>query len=169
MLTSRAAGTPAAVTARVSRQFGGISRCGRGDVRPCVFGRTYLPAECRLPATGLPSAYVTFWIDGRFRMILTVTNARDRKIAPALTAQFINTIGLIGAALTTLCWIPQAVKVIRDKETRAISLVSTLGLTIGGVFWLVYGIGRLDWPLVFSSGISLALTLVILRFKLSYG
>ena len=86
-----------------------------------------------------------------------------------MTAQFINTIGLIGAAFTALCWIPQAVKVIRDKETRAISLLGTLGLTIGGVFWLVYGVARLDWPLVVSSGISLALMLVILRFKLSYG
>lgn len=102
-------------------------------------------------------------------MVLDVTTTHHPKIARALTAQFINTIGLIGAAMTALCWIPQTVKVIRDKETRAISLISTLGLTIGGVFWLIYGIGRLDWPLVGSSGISLALTLVILRFKLSYG
>lgn len=86
-----------------------------------------------------------------------------------MTSQLIHTIGLIGAVLSVLCWIPQAVKVARDKETRAISLISTLGLAIAGIFWLTYGIARVDWPLVASSGISLALTLVILRFKLRYG
>lgn len=86
-----------------------------------------------------------------------------------MTAQLINTIGLIGATLTSLCWVPQAVKVVRDRETRAISLLSTLGLTIGGLFWLTYGIARIDWPLIASSGVSLALMLVILRFKLRYG
>ena len=86
-----------------------------------------------------------------------------------MTAQLINTIGLIGAALTTLCWIPQAVKIVRDRETRAISLVSTLGLAIGGLFWLTYGIARVDWPLSASSGITLVVTLVILKMKLRYG
>lgn len=81
----------------------------------------------------------------------------------------VDTIGLVGAALSTLCWVPQAVKVVRDKETRAISLVSTLGLAIGGIVWLTYGIARVDWPLIASNAASLALTLVILRFKLRYG
>jgi MtN3 and saliva related transmembrane protein len=86
-----------------------------------------------------------------------------------LTSQLIHTIGLIGAVFTTLCSIPQAVKIIRDKETRAISLFSTLGLAIGGVFWMTYGIARVDWPLSASSGISLAVTLIILKLKLRYG
>ena len=86
-----------------------------------------------------------------------------------MTVQFIDAIGLTAAALSTVCWVPQALKVVRDKETRAISLASTLGLAIGGGVWLAYGIARAEWPLIASSAASLALTLVILRFKLRYG
>ncbi len=88
---------------------------------------------------------------------------------PAVTVQFVNTIGMVGAVLSTLCWVPQAVKVVRDRETQALSLVSTCGLAVGGIIWLIYGIARLDWPLIASNAVSLALTLVILRFKLRYG
>ncbi len=86
-----------------------------------------------------------------------------------MTVQFVDAIGLIGAALSTLCGVPQALKIVRDKETRAISLVSTLGLVVCGLFWLTYGIARADWPLITSTSVSLTLTLVILRFKLRYG
>ena len=37
------------------------------------------------------------------------------------TIPLINAIGATGAVLTTLCWLPQALKVIREKETRALS------------------------------------------------
>jgi len=86
-----------------------------------------------------------------------------------VTLQFIDTIGLIGAALSTLCGVPQALKIVRDKETRAISLVSTYGILVCGMFWLTYGIARVDWPLIASNVVSLALTVVILRCKLRYG
>jgi MtN3 and saliva related transmembrane protein len=86
-----------------------------------------------------------------------------------MTANVVDAIGLIGAALSTLCGVPQVLKIVREKETRAISLVSTLGLVICGLFWLTYGIARLDWPLMTSSFVSLALTLVILGCKLRYG
>jgi uncharacterized protein with PQ loop repeat len=32
----------------------------------------------------------------------------------------IDIIGIAGATLTTLCWLPQVLKVIREKETRAL-------------------------------------------------
>ena len=34
-------------------------------------------------------------------------------------ARLIDLIGVLGAALATLCWLPQAIKVIREKETRS--------------------------------------------------
>ena len=43
----------------------------------------------------------------------------------------IDVIGATGAALTTLCWLPQALKVIREKETRALSLPATAAFTLG--------------------------------------
>ena len=53
--------------------------------------------------------------------------------------------GAAGAALTTLCWLPQAMKVIREKETRALSLAATAAFTLGVVLWLIYGLAIGDY------------------------
>ena len=81
----------------------------------------------------------------------------------------INAVGTAAAILTTLCWLPQALKVIRDKETRALSLPATLIFTFGIALWLIYGIGIGDWPVIGSNASSLVLMSVILGMKLRYG
>jgi MtN3 and saliva related transmembrane protein len=77
--------------------------------------------------------------------------------------------GAVGAVLTTLCWLPQAIQIIRERDTRAISLVATGGFTAGMALWLVYGVALVDWPLIASSLVTLALMLVILALKLKHG
>jgi MtN3 and saliva related transmembrane protein len=54
----------------------------------------------------------------------------------------IDIIGIAGATLTTLCWLPQALKVIREKETRALSLPATGAFTAGVILWLVSATGE---------------------------
>lgn len=80
-----------------------------------------------------------------------------------------DAIGATGAILTTLCWLPQAVKIVRERETRAISLPATLAFTLGMLFWLIYGIALKDWPLIGSAAIEFALMLAILSLKVKYG
>jgi MtN3 and saliva related transmembrane protein len=81
----------------------------------------------------------------------------------------INLVGAAGAALTTLCWLPQAFKVIREKETRALSLPATGAFTFGVVLWLIYGLAIDDWPLIGSNAVTLVLMAPILTMKLRYG
>lgn len=80
------------------------------------------------------------------------------------TIPLIDVIGAAGAALTTLCWLPQALKVMREKDTRA-----TAAFTLGLVLWLIYGVAIDDWPLIDSNAVSLALMAPILTTKLRYG
>ena len=77
----------------------------------------------------------------------------------------IDVIGTTGAILTTVCWLPQAIKIIREKETQAISLPTSLAFTVGVFLWLVYGFALADQPLIWSSGITLALMLVIVALN----
>jgi MtN3 and saliva related transmembrane protein len=77
--------------------------------------------------------------------------------------------GTTGAVLTTVCWLPQAHKVMRDKDTRALSLPATLAFTAGVTLWLVYGVAIGDWPLIGSNAVTLALMLPIVAMKLRYG
>ncbi len=73
------------------------------------------------------------------------------------TVPLIDVIGGAGAALTTLCWLPQAMKVMREKETRALSLPATAAFTAGIALWLIYGMAIDDWPLIGSNAATLAL------------
>jgi MtN3 and saliva related transmembrane protein len=78
-------------------------------------------------------------------------------------------IGAIGAVLTTICWLPQAVRLVRHKDTRAISLTTNLTFGVGLIFWLIYGIAIVDWPLIASNAVSVVFTSVIVAMKLRHG
>lgn len=82
---------------------------------------------------------------------------------------WVETLGIAGAVLTTLCWLPQAMKVIREKDTRALSFSTNAAFTLGIGLWLAYGLALNDWPLIGSSAVTLALMLPILAMKLRYG
>jgi MtN3 and saliva related transmembrane protein len=86
-----------------------------------------------------------------------------------LTPPVVDVIGTSGAILTTLCWVPQTVKIIREREARAISLSATTLCTLGVLLWLIYGLAILDGPLIGSSMATLAMTLTILALKIRLG
>ena len=81
----------------------------------------------------------------------------------------VQSIGALAAVLTTLCWVPQALKIVRERESRAISLPGTLLSAIGILLWLVYGLALADGPLIASSAVTLAITAAILALKIRYG
>lgn len=81
----------------------------------------------------------------------------------------IELIGGIAATITTLCWVPQALKVIRTRETRAISLVMYCMLAVGIALWLVYGLLIQSWPLIGANAVTIIPVLIILGMKLRFG
>ena len=78
-------------------------------------------------------------------------------------------VGYVAAALTTAAFVPQAVKTLRTRDTRGISLGMYVVFTIGLCFWLAYGIVLGSWPMIVSNIITLALALVILALKIRHG
>jgi MtN3 and saliva related transmembrane protein len=87
----------------------------------------------------------------------------------AMNSWLVELVGFAAAILTTMCWVPQALKTIRDCETRAISLPATLLFALGLVCWLTYGIALLNWPLIAANAVTLSLIVVIIALKLKYG
>lgn len=81
----------------------------------------------------------------------------------------IEAIGSIAAFLSTLCWVPQAVRAYRTRETKSISLAMQGMLTIGVLLWFVYGFALQSWPLMLSNAFSLIFIAAILGAKLRYG
>ena len=77
--------------------------------------------------------------------------------------------GYVAAALTTLAFVPQAIKTIRSRDTRGISLGMYVVFTIGLAFWLAYGIVLHSWPMILSNIVTLGLSSTILALKLRHG
>jgi MtN3 and saliva related transmembrane protein len=77
--------------------------------------------------------------------------------------------GYIAAVMTTLAFVPQAVKTIRSKDTRSISLGMYVVFTIGIGFWLVYGIALGSVPMILSNIVTFLLSGTILALKLKHG
>ena len=86
-------------------------------------------------------------------------------LAPTL----VETVGALAATLTTICWLPQALRTIRTRETRAISLLTQAIFAAGLALWLVYGIGLGSWPIIIANALTLGLVAMILALKLRYG
>lgn len=81
----------------------------------------------------------------------------------------IELIGSIAAVLTTLCWLPQTLRVIRFRDTASLSL-STFSVFIAGVgLWMVYGIMLEAWPVILANLFTLGLNGVIVVQKLRHG
>ncbi|HEY6669865.1 MAG TPA: SemiSWEET transporter [Methyloceanibacter sp.] len=73
------------------------------------------------------------------------------------------------ATLTTAAFVPQALHIIRHKETKAISLFMYVSFAVGVALWLSFGCLIGNWPIIVSNAITLALALAIIAMKLKYG
>ena len=78
-------------------------------------------------------------------------------------------IGVAAAILTTSAFVPQAVKVVRTRETGAISLTMYSLFTVGIALWLEYGLMTVQWTIVGANAITLVFAMVILAMKLGEG
>jgi MtN3 and saliva related transmembrane protein len=76
-------------------------------------------------------------------------------------------IGFIAATLTTIAFIPQAIKTIRTKETKGISLPMYLIFWIGVLCWLYYGIVLGQTPIIIGNIITAIFAGIVLYFKLT--
>ena len=78
----------------------------------------------------------------------------------------LDLLGYLAAFLTTASFVPQAWKVIRTRETHALSLAMYMMFSAGVALWLAYGILLDSWPLIAANGVTLLLALIILVMKI---
>ena len=78
-------------------------------------------------------------------------------------------IGSIAAVLTTVSFVPQVVKVLRERQTAGISLGMYALFTVGVALWMVYGLLIHSPPVWLANGITLVLAGVVLVTKIRLG
>ncbi|HEV2522175.1 MAG TPA: SemiSWEET transporter [Candidatus Acidoferrales bacterium] len=77
-------------------------------------------------------------------------------------------LGGLAAVCTTFCWLPQAVKIIREKRTEGISLITQSVFTFGIALWAAYGLLLNNRPILYANVVTLVFSLAILILKLRY-
>jgi MtN3 and saliva related transmembrane protein len=78
-------------------------------------------------------------------------------------------VSAVAATLTTAAFVPQALHIIRYKDTRAISLQMYVAFATGVLLWMVFGLLIGNLPIIVSNAITLGLALAIIAMKLKYG
>jgi MtN3 and saliva related transmembrane protein len=80
----------------------------------------------------------------------------------------VDAVGYFAASCTTLAFLPQAVKVLRDKDTKSLSLGMYVLFTVGVGLWLAYGILKDDYVITLANAITIILSLAILVTKIRF-
>ena len=75
-------------------------------------------------------------------------------------------IGNIAAALTTISFLPQAVKTIKTKDTASLSFPMYFLFVTGVSMWLIYGAMNNQMPLILGNLVTLILAGIILFFMI---
>ena len=80
--------------------------------------------------------------------------------------ELVTIIGSFAALCSTTSFAPQAWRIIRTRDTSAISTRMYVITVVGFALWLTYGLMKWEWPLIVTNAICLALSAFILVMKL---
>jgi MtN3 and saliva related transmembrane protein len=81
---------------------------------------------------------------------------------------FVELLGVIAGTLTTISFLPQLVKIVKNKSAKDVSLLMFLIFTLGIFLWLVYGILTLTLAIIIANSVTIILALSILILKIKY-
>lgn len=82
--------------------------------------------------------------------------------------QWIDYVGLFGAFLSSVTFVPQVIKAWQSKSVGDLS-IWMIFILVGNVStWLFYGIVKEDMAIIIANSIILFLSLVMLFFKLTF-
>lgn len=83
--------------------------------------------------------------------------------------EWVYLIGYLAACLTTLSFLPQAIKVIATRNTQGISGLMYIMFVCGLVMWLIYGVMIEDTAVSMANFLTLVFAMPILIIKFRRG
>jgi MtN3 and saliva related transmembrane protein len=87
----------------------------------------------------------------------------------SLSHSHVELVGFVAAVLTTASFVPQVIKILRERQTRGISLLMYVLFTLGVGLWLAYGLLIGSAPVAVANSIALVLAGTVLVMKLRLG
>jgi MtN3 and saliva related transmembrane protein len=86
-----------------------------------------------------------------------------------MTDLWANVFGVAAAGLSMSSFVPQIVKIVRERDAASVSLRMYLATVAGFVCWIAYGLMIKSWPVAGSNLVNLGLSSAILVLKWRYG
>ncbi len=80
----------------------------------------------------------------------------------------IEYLGFFAGFITTISFVPQVLRVYKNRSGRDVSLYMLLLLSTGTFLWLVYGLMLGSAPIVAANAVTFALVVLIYILKIYY-
>lgn len=77
-------------------------------------------------------------------------------------------IGIVAACLTMFGFIPQCIKIWKNKSVKDVSLITLIQFSTGVTLWMLYGIHLKDNIIVMANAVSLTTLLIALGLYLKF-
>jgi MtN3 and saliva related transmembrane protein len=85
-----------------------------------------------------------------------------------MTSAITTLVGVAAALCSMSSFVPQALKIWRERDAEAVSLRMYTVTVTGFALWIGYGVLLKSWPLVASNAVCLALSGLILGLTLRF-
>ncbi len=80
----------------------------------------------------------------------------------------IEILGLAAGTITSITFLPQVIKIWKTRSAKDLSLMMLLLLMAGVLLWLTYGLLIKDAAIIYTNSMVLAMSMILLFFKLKY-
>ena len=81
----------------------------------------------------------------------------------------VNIIGTAAGLFSMASFVPQVVKILREKRAEGVALHTYLLTVTGFILWIAYGVMLKSWPIAVSNSVNLLLSGAILVLRWRYG
>ncbi len=85
-----------------------------------------------------------------------------------MTKELAEIMGLIGAFLSSITFIPQVYKTWKIKSAGDLSMSMMLIVFTSTIIWLIYGFALSLLPVIICNGIIMVLSALLIYFKLTF-
>ena len=82
--------------------------------------------------------------------------------------QIAQIIGLVAGTITSITFLPQVIRIWKTKSAKDLSMLMMIMLIGGTTLWFSYGLMIKDAEIIYTNSMVLAMSLIMMFFKLKY-
>jgi MtN3 and saliva related transmembrane protein len=80
----------------------------------------------------------------------------------------IEILGYTAGAITSLTFLPQVIKTLREKSAKDVSMMMFIIAVVNQTMWVVYGALLSNWVIILTNAVILSMSLTMIILKLRY-